>query len=169
MNKPINFEWFGVNSIKDSHRDLPINQVYSWCITTDEKIIIVSKDGSAWQLPGGKPQPQETLEQTAIREIKEEAGINLKASMNKFVFIGYYHVTDPNNESMPDFLQIRMLLHLEDSSNELELSTVFEDHSQSKEDTIKFVKAAKVSECLELIPWLSKSGEFLELKSRGVV
>jgi ADP-ribose pyrophosphatase YjhB (NUDIX family) len=40
-----------------------------------------------WALPGGRSEPNETVEQTAIREVKEEIGLNVSI-MQK---IGEYH------------------------------------------------------------------------------
>ena len=43
------------------------------CFTDDRKIVLVSGDGQGWALPGGHPEPNETLEEAFIREVQEEA------------------------------------------------------------------------------------------------
>ena len=40
-----------------------------------------------WALPGGKAEPGETVEQTIVREVKEETGLNI-ATISK---VGEYH------------------------------------------------------------------------------
>ena len=36
------------------------------------------RDGSSWTLPKGTPNPAETLEQTALREVAEETGLEVR-------------------------------------------------------------------------------------------
>ena len=36
------------------------------------------RDGSAWPLPKGTPNPAETLEETALREVAEETGLEVR-------------------------------------------------------------------------------------------
>lgn len=42
------------------------------CFTRDHRIVLVN-DGKNWQLPGGTPEKDETLEAALLREIAEEA------------------------------------------------------------------------------------------------
>ena len=60
-------EWVNGNVILPMHAQLPIRQVYVWVREQHDSVIIVSKDGAQWQLPGGKPEAHETPIQTAIR------------------------------------------------------------------------------------------------------
>jgi len=76
MNE-IERSWKSADKIEPIDSELPVRQVYVWVSTQDECIAIVSKDGEKWQLPGGKPEPGETLKETAVREVYEETGINL--------------------------------------------------------------------------------------------
>jgi hypothetical protein len=43
------------------------------CVTDRGKVVLVSQDGKRWELPGGRPEGGETLEETLRREVREEA------------------------------------------------------------------------------------------------
>jgi len=43
------------------------------CATGDGEIVLISADGEHWDLPGGRPEGNETWEETLRREMREEA------------------------------------------------------------------------------------------------
>jgi 8-oxo-dGTP diphosphatase len=51
-------------------------------------VLLVSKDGVRWALPGGRPGKQESPEQTARRELQQETALEAKALVGAFQFIG---------------------------------------------------------------------------------
>jgi ADP-ribose pyrophosphatase YjhB (NUDIX family) len=45
----------------------------AFCITDDDQVVLISNDGVRWGWPGGRPEGNESWEQTLRREILEEA------------------------------------------------------------------------------------------------
>jgi ADP-ribose pyrophosphatase YjhB (NUDIX family) len=43
------------------------------CVTASGDIVLISPDGTIWDLPAGRPEPGESWEQTLHREMDEEA------------------------------------------------------------------------------------------------
>ncbi|RKT26406.1 8-oxo-dGTP diphosphatase [Paraburkholderia sp. RAU2J] len=52
------------------------------------RILLVGKEGSRWSLPGGKASAGEGLHEAAIRELKEETGLNAACMRYLFNFTG---------------------------------------------------------------------------------
>lgn len=44
----------------------------AFCITADDQVVLISNDGERWGWPGGRPEGNETWEQTLRRELLEE-------------------------------------------------------------------------------------------------
>ncbi len=42
------------------------------CVTADGEIVYVSQDGVSWEMPGGRPEGNETWRETMEREVMEE-------------------------------------------------------------------------------------------------
>lgn len=159
----IKMTWKERSSIDKKDLSLPILQVYTWILTADEYLIIVSKDGYQWQLPGGKPDFKEEIKDTAIRETMEETGLDLIAYKDVLKFFGYYIVEDLKSGNHERILQIRLFCRINLTKTELKLGTENEDQGQLQGEMIQHVKAVKVNQAEEIIPWLNKSGEYLTL------
>ncbi|ALG11531.1 NUDIX hydrolase [Kibdelosporangium phytohabitans] len=60
------------------------NLAYGW-ITRDDKILFIRRDpgaflGGRWELPGGTVEAGEPSEDTAVREIAEETGLEVRVT-----------------------------------------------------------------------------------------
>jgi len=54
--------------------EAPRGSSYAVCVTADGDTVLVNEDGRpAWGLPGGRPEPGESAEETLTREVLEEA------------------------------------------------------------------------------------------------
>ena len=154
--------------ITTTDRELPVRQVYVWLLTKDNQMIIVSKDGQHWQLPGGKPEPGETLVATAVREVNEETGLDIAPFQDGLECIGYYVVKEPLTQ--PDaYLQVRMLLNLPIDSTDMDLTVKYEDLGQTDEDVIRKVGAIGIRDVGRYLPWMPGLGEYQDLSSRHLL
>lgn len=52
------------------------------------RILLVSREGSRWSLPGGRPKLGESLQETALRELMEETRLAAVAMRYMFNFAG---------------------------------------------------------------------------------
>ena len=160
--------WIESNNILKSDSAYQVRQVYVWAIDKNKKFLIVSKDGSNWQLPGGKPDPNEPMVATASREMLEETGINISDRIGDLDFFGYYKVRDLSNDA-PPFLQVRFALNTQGSKTLNYFHTRNEDHNQQQSETIKHIKLVDGAEAVQLIPWLSEAGEYKYLKLHNLI
>ena len=162
-----NFEmkWVQSDKIVKVDKKYQVKQVYIWAIDINKKFLIVSKDGSNWQLPGGKPDTKESLVATACREMFEETGVNISDYIGDLDFFGYYKVRDLRTKE-PPILQVRFALNMQGSSSLKYFHTQSEDNKQQESEKIKHIRLVDEVEALQLIPWLSKAEEYLYLESK---
>src|SRR5512139_2617180 len=88
--RPLIVEW--LSSPFTPPRDL-VTQASGVCFTGDGEIVLVAGAQRAWSLPGGHPEPGETLEQALTREVREEAC----AGICHAVYLGVQQVNDPQS------------------------------------------------------------------------
>src|SRR5262245_57108491 len=72
-------------------------QVYGVCFTEHRKIVLVTTGDGRWNLPGGRPEQDETLEAALDREVWEEA----RARVVRAQYIGCQQVEDPDSLDGP--------------------------------------------------------------------
>ena len=69
------------------------NQAYGVCFDLTGKIVLVRTEVDHWNLPGGGVELGETLEETLVREVAEEACGRVLAQ----TYIGCQRIDDPEN------------------------------------------------------------------------
>ena len=162
-----NFEmkWVQSDKIVKVNKKYQVKQVYIWAIDKNKKFLIVSKDGINWQLPGGKPDTNESLVATACREMLEETGVNISDRIGDLDFFGYYKVRDLRTKGTP-ILQVRFALNMQGSNALNYFHTHSEDNKQQESEKIKYIRLVDKVEAVQLIPWLSRTEEYLYLESK---
>lgn len=92
-----------------------VTSVRCFVLVHDQIVICQTPDGSWHPWPGGRREPGETYEETALREVHEETGWLLK--QGTIEPIGWLHLehlrTPPNDHPFPypDFLQAVFVAH----------------------------------------------------------
>jgi 8-oxo-dGTP pyrophosphatase MutT (NUDIX family) len=162
-------EWRVIQEKPEALPDSPIRQVYVWILTRDEKVVIVSKDGENWQLPGGKPDANEDAIQAAVRETREETGIELSGNEQHLTFFGEYTIHDPTPDTPPVYRQVRSWIRVPETADELKLTTGHESTGQRPEDAVRFVETVPIDEVHTYIPWLPQADEYKALKRTKVI
>jgi len=70
-------------------------------MTTGRILLILRTDNNYWSIPGGGIKPGETIKQAAVREVKEETGIDCEVTG----LIGIY--SNPNHVAAYDDGEVR--------------------------------------------------------------
>lgn len=167
----VSVKWQVLHSAPEDSIEAPIRQVYVWLMTSDNHMVIVSKDDNKWQLPGGKPDSGETVLQTAVREVFEETGIDVEEIKLKINFFGEYTIDDlnKNSDNPPRYRQVRSWLRLPQDSRELDLTTAGESSAQRPEDAVRFVKVVPIADITSWIPWMPKADEYKYLRRTNII
>jgi 8-oxo-dGTP diphosphatase len=88
---------------------LPITQVYGYCFDTQSRILLY-KDLDCFNLPGGKPENEESIEETLYREVLEEVQTFLEDAF----YIGYQLVENDPSVSGGKYAQVRMIARIKE-------------------------------------------------------
>ncbi len=75
-----------------------------------EIALIATRGGTRWQLPKGTREPGETVEQTALREVKEECGLAGRCELHLGVIEYWYW--DTHHRFTPELVQKRVDFYL---------------------------------------------------------
>ncbi|MFZ1772196.1 MAG: NUDIX hydrolase [Caldilinea sp.] len=75
-----------------------------------EIALIATRGGTRWQLPKGTCEPGETVEQTALREVKEECGLAGRCEAHLGVIEYWYW--DTHHRATPELVQKRVDFYL---------------------------------------------------------
>ncbi len=110
-----------------------MTQGYGWLLAGCGSIALISKDGAAWQSPGGKPLPGESLRDASAREFHEEAALQLPRH-GRASFLGSFLIEEECNESSRRYLESRYLVR---DLAEQPLRRV-EPAGQAAEDVVRF-------------------------------
>jgi 8-oxo-dGTP pyrophosphatase MutT (NUDIX family) len=87
-----------------------VPQALGLCFTDDGRVIMVTWDGRRWTFPGGTVEHGETVEQTLIWEVAEEACARVVACR----YLAAQHVADPLNPGGgPSYYQTRWWVRVE--------------------------------------------------------
>lgn len=84
-----------------------LTRVYGVIFNDKDKILIVDPVGN-WQLPGGKPELGESIEQTLRREILEEANAEIK----ELIPLGYQEIMEKGHLEIPVSYQIAFIARI---------------------------------------------------------
>jgi ADP-ribose pyrophosphatase YjhB (NUDIX family) len=74
-----------------------VTQVYGLCFDSGGRAVLVCLDDGFWTLPGGQVEPGETLLDTLVREVREEAC----ARVVRARYLACQHVWDPQAPAGP--------------------------------------------------------------------
>jgi len=72
-------------------------QTLGLCFDSDGQIVLVTTDNAHWTLPGGHPEPGETLEAALVHGVWEEAAAHVVES----AYLGCQRVDDPQRPDGP--------------------------------------------------------------------
>lgn len=124
-------------------------QCYGFIFDEDQKILIVSSDGVSWNIPGGTVENGETLEETLIREIYEEAAVHIEpASIKPF----FYQTTTIEETSEFEGSQLRYIAQVKS----------MEKFVKDPGGSTQFQKFIAVSELPDYIKWSGLEHEIVK-------
>lgn len=89
------FEWF----VSEVPTGLEVRQIYGFIFSPDGRILLLD-DSGLYNLPGGKPEIDESFAETLIRESEEEVQVTIVSIR----YLGYQLITFPEI-----FAQVRLV------------------------------------------------------------
>ena len=116
-------------------------------IIKNDKVLILQRNKdqdifpNMWELPSGKREPLETSGDSLLREVKEEAGLDIKIIMPFFVFD--YQIEKP--KEIRDSTQINFLVTLVDNNKKIKLSSEHQNFAWIHEDEVNQYELSKAT------------------------
>ena len=130
-------------NIKDEEVSLFVTRVKAFVVDSQNKIWIATSNGGC-QLPGGHVEKGEDLKHTLIRELKEEAGVDIDSSeiSGPFFELRHYTVTGDKRKRLSNILYFYVKTDkMPDRSK-----TNFTPHEREYNFTIGHIEFDKVEE-----------------------
>ena len=133
----------------------PTTQAYGVCFDNGGNILIIRHSTGNWNIPGGKPENNETPEQTLKRELDEEADVTI----GKNTMIGYYEVISDK----PTIYQLRFATLLDEKKSRTidpDSGTIKERKFVSPDEFFNYVKIEDYRPMIdEAISWFKKNNK----------
>ncbi len=123
-----------------------VSQCYGVCFDKKGKILIVKNKGK-WSLPGGTPEKGETFEQTLIREVDEEADVDIINIRP----IGYNKIDEIKNGKKYVFYQLRFITKISKIKKQTldpATNTQFERKFINPKDLLSYTHWGKTGEAM---------------------
>ena len=135
--KDITFKWIDLKDFSRIHDQIDPNsrnlKVIGLCLNNGRHVALIrSNKKRFWELPGGKPRPNESWEDTLRREAKEEAQITL----SYITPIGYEIVSGLDDGTQYHFGYIAKVCRVDEQKVDPESGVIFDrkffDHNYLK-------------------------------------
>lgn len=149
-NKKIRREWIQSSQVLSEHKEIEVRQVSAWIVTIDNNVVLISKNGDKWTIPGGHPESGEDNNASLEREVLEESGVNIQ-HLSKDL-LGYYVIEESEGQVSESFLQLRYLVRL--------TSLVDETFQPSSNDEVKFVNKFNPGDVINHVKWAKDSDDY---------
>jgi len=125
------------------------------CVVNEDKLLLVSNDGSYWYLPGGHLEPEENLTDCAKREVYEETGHKIILGDIIYVFEFYDKIFDNHKVEVVFYATIDSKL---ENNN-------WQDLGHDKSVTMqRWYTLSEIKDRHDILPDLIKDGKWLKVQ-----
>ncbi len=165
IEKEYKLKWISSTQINKKHLYFKVTQVSCWVISSDQKVLLVSKDNVKWTVTAGHTEIYDAdLTATAIREVYEEAGLDISTCRDKIKMLGYYIVEVLDKKThlhIETCIQARFVLFI----NELSNNTFLVPHEKNDQiEKVKYARFFSIKDAERTVIWFKDSGDFNQIK-----